>query len=176
MVFRVNTGVVGSFQLQVRLEFLMRITLTSIALSTVLAVGLSSAALAQDQAQPATGNPATSAVPQSPSSEAPHHRHGNPQHQAKVMAKKLGLSADQQANIEPILAERQQQLQSLRADATLAPQDRRAKALSINQASDAKLEALLNDQQKQQYEQMKQARRAKRMQRMQQSANSPSNS
>jgi hypothetical protein len=42
------------------------------------------------------------------------------------MAKKLGLTADQQAKIEPILADRDQQVQSLRANTTLAANDRRA--------------------------------------------------
>jgi hypothetical protein len=51
-------------------------------------------------------------------------------------------------------------MQSLGADASLAPQDRRAKAMSIFEDSKNKIEAVLNDPQKQQFEQMMQDRRA----------------
>ena len=88
------------------------------------------------------------------------------------MAKKLGLTADQQAKIEPILADRDQQVQTLRANATLAPSDRKAQLRSVVQDSDSKIEALLNDTQKQQYEQLKQSRHAKRQQRQ---SDAPSN-
>jgi periplasmic protein CpxP/Spy len=88
------------------------------------------------------------------------------------MAKKLGLTPDQVSKIEPILADRDQQMQSLRSDTTLAPQDRRAKVRSVRHDSDGKIEALLSDSQKQQYEQMKQSRRANRQQQTAPPANS----
>jgi len=65
------------------------------------------------------------------------------------------------SKIEPILADRDQQVQSVRSDATLAPKDRKAKVHGIRQDSDSRIEALLNDTQKQQYEQIKQSRKAK---------------
>ena len=67
---------------------------------------------------------------------------------------------DQVAQIKPILEARQQQMQGLRSDTSLAPQDRRAKAQEIMQDSKTKIEAVLNDTQKQQFEQMLQERRA----------------
>jgi protein CpxP len=88
------------------------------------------------------------------------------------MAKKLGLTADQQAKIEPILADRDQQVQTLRANTALAPNDRKAQLRSLVQDSDSKIEAFLNDNQKQQYEQMKQNRRAKRQRQSDASTNS----
>jgi NACalpha-BTF3-like transcription factor len=84
----------------------------------------------------------------------------NPDKQAKHLAKKLGLNQDQVAQIKPILTERQSEMQNLRADTTLTPQDRHAKAQSIQQDSQSKIEAVLNDTQKQQFEQMLAARRA----------------
>ncbi len=80
------------------------------------------------------------------------------------MAKKLGLSSDQKAQIEPILADRDQQMQTLRNNTSLTPQDRKAQIRSIVQGSDSKIEAILSDTQKQQYEQMKQEHRARRQQ------------
>jgi Spy/CpxP family protein refolding chaperone len=84
------------------------------------------------------------------------------------MAKKLGLTADQQAKIEPIFADRDQQVATLRANTTLAPRDRKVQIHSVVRDSDNKITALLSDTQKQQYEQLKQDRRAKRQQRQSQ--------
>jgi len=60
------------------------------------------------------------------------------------------------------LTARQQQMQALRADASLAEQDRHVKARAIMQDSDSKIEAVMNDTQKQQFEQMLAERRAHR--------------
>jgi Spy/CpxP family protein refolding chaperone len=143
----------------------MRDLFSSLALGTVLVVGLSgNALLAQDQSAP----PAVSA--QSPAQQPAHVP--NPRHQAKKMAKELSLTPDQMSKIEPILADRDQQVQSVRSDATLAPKDRKAKVHGIRQDSDSRIEALLNDTQKQQYEQIKQSRKANRHQQSGAPANS----
>jgi protein CpxP len=148
----------------------MRILTPSTLLGLVLASGFTaSALLAQDQAQPtAPTNPGTAAQ----SAPARPHKAADPQHQTKRMAKKLGLTADQQAKIEPILADRDQQVQTLRANTALAPNDRKAQLRSLVQDSDSKIEAFLNDNQKQQYEQMKQNRHAKRQRQSDASTNS----
>lgn len=93
--------------------------------------------------------------------ERPHHA-PNPDRMAKHLGKKLGLSQDQVAQIKPVLEDRAQKMQALRADTTLSPQDRHAKAQDIMQDSKNKIEAVLNDTQKQQFEQMLQERRAHR--------------
>ena len=146
----------------------MRRFIPSLALGTALIAGLSgSALLAQDQAPPAA-----SAQSPAPSSAQPPLHIPNPRHQTKKMAKELALTPDQQSKIEPILADRDQQMVSLRSDTTLLPKDRKAKAHAILQDSDSKIEALLNDSQKQQYEQIKQARKANRHQQSGVTANS----
>jgi periplasmic protein CpxP/Spy len=135
----------------------MRNLFSTVALGSALVLGLSgNALLAQDQSAP----PAASA--QTPT-ERPAHV-PNPRHQAKKMAKALGLTPDQVSKIEPILADRDQQVQSLRSDTTLAPGDRKAKMHGIRQESDSRIEAILNDTQKQQYEQIKQSRKGNRHQ------------
>jgi Spy/CpxP family protein refolding chaperone len=135
----------------------MRNFLSTVALGSALVVGLSgNALLAQDQSAPP---PASAPQP----AQRPAHVH-NPRHQAKKMAKTLGLSPDQVSKIEPILADRDQQVQSLRSDATVSPSDRKAKMHGIRQESDSRIEAILNDTQKQQYEQIKQTRKANRHQ------------
>jgi periplasmic protein CpxP/Spy len=88
------------------------------------------------------------------------HRTFDPARQAAHLGKKLGLSSDQVAQIQPILADRFQKMQTLRADTSLSQQDRRTKARAIMQDSKTRIEALLNDTQKQQYEQLLAQRRA----------------
>jgi periplasmic protein CpxP/Spy len=133
----------------------MRTFFSSVALGSLLALGLSgNALLAQDQSAP---------PPASVQAQRPAHV-PNPRHQAKKMAKALGLTPDQVSKIEPILADRDQQVQSLHSDTTLAPSDRKAKMHGIRQESDSRIEAILNDTQKQQYAQIKQSRKANRHQ------------
>jgi hypothetical protein len=88
------------------------------------------------------------------------HRTMDPGKQAAHLGQKLGLSSDQVAQIQPILADRQQKMQTLRADNSLSQQDRHTKAHAIMQDSNGKIEALLSDPQKQQFEQMLAQRRA----------------
>jgi vacuolar-type H+-ATPase subunit E/Vma4 len=61
---------------------------------------------------------------------------------------------------------------TVKADTTLPPKDKHAKVRSINQDSDAKVESILNEAQRQQYEQMKQSRKANKQQRSGASTNS----
>ena len=121
----------------------------AIVLGVVMSAGMAMApngVMAQDQA-PAQGG-----------GQGMHGRRGqmDPDQAAARLQRKLNLSADQVAQIKPILADQKQQMDALRADTSLSQQDRRAKAKAIMQDSNTKLEAVMNDQQKQQYEQMKQ--------------------
>jgi Spy/CpxP family protein refolding chaperone len=127
----------------------------SLALGATLLTGLAGNSLiAQDQ-QP----PAATTSQDAPSTTQPLHA-PNPQRQAKRMTKKLALTPDQESKLEPILAERQQQIESTRSDTTLAPKDKRVRLRGIHQDSEAKIESILTDTQKQQYEQMKQNHKA----------------
>jgi periplasmic protein CpxP/Spy len=149
----------------------MRIPFLSPLLGVVLISGFTgSALLAQDQGQSA---PAVNSTSAGQTSSAPTHKAPDPQHQTKRMAKKLGLTADQQAKIEPIFADRDQQVASLRANTALAPKDRKLQIHSVMRDTDGKISALLTDAQKQQYEQLKQDRRAKKQQRQ---SETPTNS
>ena len=74
------------------------------------------------------------------------------------MTKRYNLSSDQQAQIKPILANQQQQMQALRQDSSLSREDRMAKMKSIRDDSSGKISALLNDSQKQKFAQDQQRR------------------
>jgi protein CpxP len=111
----------------------MRIFSPSLTLGAILVVGLSGGTLlAQDQSQPAASATQALAGSQSPSSDMQPRHAQNPNREAKRMAKNLGLTPNQQAKIERILADRQEQVQSAPADTTLARKDKRAKVQGIN--------------------------------------------
>ncbi len=147
----------------------MNKTLCSLALSGVLAIA-GGAAFAQTDAAQQPGAAAPNAQPS-------HGHHGmDPDAQANHLTKKLKLSADQENQIKPILADREQQMQALHQNQSMSQQDRAAKAKSLRDDSNTKIEAVLNDTQKQKFEQM-QAKRQQRWQEHQQQAapaNSPS--
>ena len=124
----------------------MKNKIFAIALGGMLALSANAALYAQDQTQaPATG-----------AQEQGHHRgmHMDPNKQLEHLTKTLNLSADQQTQIKPILTDRQQKMQALWQDQALSREDRHSKAQAIQQDTKTRLEAALNDQQKQQFEEM----------------------
>jgi protein CpxP len=134
--------------------------LCRLAISGLLATGLtlcSAAAFAQ-QDNAAAPTPDASA----PQQGGGHGQWGGhqqtPDEQVARMTKRYNLSSDQQAQVKPILANQQQQMQALRQDSSLSREDRMAKVKSIRDDSSAKISALLNDSQKQKFAQDQQRR------------------
>jgi periplasmic protein CpxP/Spy len=119
----------------------MRKSLFNLALTGALMI-TGSAAFAQSDTAPNT-QPAT----------GEHHRLTADEQTAR-MAKELDLSADQVTQIKPILADRQQQMEALHQDQSTSSQDKMTKMKSLRDDSNAKIEAVLNDTQKQKFEQM----------------------
>ena len=128
----------------------MRKSLCSLVLTGALAIA-GSAAFAQSD------TPA-----QQPPPTAPGGRHGmSVDDQLARMTKELNLTPDQATQIKPILTDRRQQMEALRQDQSTSQTD---KMKSIRDDSNTKIEAVLNDTQKQQFAAMQ----AKQQQRMQQ--------
>ena len=74
--------------------------------------------------------------------------------QLKHLTQALDLTTDQQAQIKPVLAARDQQRQQIFADQSLAEADRHTKMKAIQDATRGKIEAVLTDTQKQKFEAM----------------------
>jgi periplasmic protein CpxP/Spy len=98
------------------------------------------------------------------SAKMPH----SPEEVVQKMSSKLNLTDDQKEQLTPIIAERQQKMSAVKSDTSLTPDQKKAKAKGIYQDSDNKINAILNDQQKQQYAQMEQEKREKMHQHKQQ--------
>src|SRR5580698_1958511 len=137
----------------------MKNQLCRLAISGLLATGLTLCSAAvfaqQDNAAPA---PEASAPQQGAGGHGQWGGHQTPDEQVARMTKRYSLSADQQAQIKPILANQQQQMQALRQDSSLSREDKMAKMKSIHLDSSTKIQALLNDSQKQKFAQDQQRR------------------
>jgi Spy/CpxP family protein refolding chaperone len=126
----------------------MKNQLCRIALSGLLATGLtlgSAAAFAQQD------NPAPDASAQQPGAGRMGRQPTTPDEQVARMTKRYDLSADQQTQIKPIIANQQQQMMALRQDSSMSRDDKMAKMKSIRDDSNTKIQAILNDSQKQKF-------------------------
>ncbi len=108
-------------------------------LSTSLALALSSSlVLAQQQDT-------------SPAPPAKVHRHAhNPQREAARLSKKLNLTSDQTAKLEPILADRDNKIAALNNDSTISPLVMRQQMRAIHQQTRQQLATVLTPDQLQQ--------------------------
>ena len=126
----------------------MKNQLCRIALSGFLATGLTlgtAAAFAQ-------ASPAPDASAQQPDSGRMGRRQPmTPDEQLARMTKRYDLSADQQTQIKPIIADTQQQMMTLRQDSSMSREDKMAKMKTIREGANTKIQALLNDSQKQKF-------------------------
>jgi periplasmic protein CpxP/Spy len=107
----------------------------------------------------------TTATTQDQQAEAASPR--SPEQVVQHLAEKLNLTEDQKTQITPIIADRQQKLSELRGDTSMRPMQRMRKAKSIFHDTDKKINAILNDQQRQQYAQIEQEMRQEMKQRKQ---------
>jgi periplasmic protein CpxP/Spy len=119
--------------------------------------GLGAALAAPQDSQSAAGAQAQSETTQ----HAGKQHQVDPNRQVQRLSKRLNLTADQQAQLLPILTDRQKQIVAIRSDNTLAAQDRREKLRAVMEDSNTKIKALLNDTQKQTFEQLEQQRRTR---------------
>ena len=143
-----------------------------IALSGLLATGLTlstAAAFAQQDTPP----PAPDGSAQQMGRMG--HQRMDPDEQVAHMTKRYNLSSDQQTQIKPILVGRQQQMQALRQDSSLSREDKMAKMKSIRDDSSTKIQAILNDSQKQKYTEDQQKMQDRMQQRMQEHSAAPAN-
>ena len=116
-----------------------RILVTS-SLALSLGLGVAFAQQAPDASQ---------AVPPQPPAAAggPQHHAPDPHRQAAFLTKKLNLTPDQTAKVEPILADRDQKVQALRENQQLTPEDRHQQMRSINEQVQQQMAGVLTPDQ-----------------------------
>ena len=99
--------------------------------ATIILGALLSTGLVLAQSPGSNQAPAANAPQAAPAQSGGSHRTFDPGQQALHLGKRLSLSDDQVAQIKPILADRFQQVQNLRADTSLSEQDRHAKVRAL---------------------------------------------
>jgi protein CpxP len=97
--------------------------------------------------------PETSAPPPKQGPSGGRHGMLDPDEQLARMTTRYSLTTEQQDQVKPILVSQQRQIQGLRDDTALSREDRMAKVQTIRSDSNAKIKAVLNDDQKKQFEQ-----------------------
>jgi protein CpxP len=128
----------------------MQTKLFTMALAGLLTFGVTGA-VAQDIPPP----------PQDQSQAGPGGRgmRMDPNRQLERLTRELNLTSDQQTQIKPLLVERQQKMQALFQNQSLAPEDRRTQMHTIAEGTNNSIKALLTDDQKQKFDAMQQRMR-----------------
>jgi hypothetical protein len=128
----------------------MQNSLFTLALGGMLTLGMTGAAVAQDNTAP---------PPEQGQQQGRGPWRMDPDRQLDRLTRQLSLTAEQQSQIKPLLVDRQQKMQALFQEQSLSREDRRARAETIASEPKGKIEAVLNDQQKQKYEAMQERMR-----------------
>ncbi len=84
-----------------------------------------------------------------------HHHQPNPQREAEHLARRLNLTPDQTAKLEPILANRQQQIEAIHNNGQLTQQDARLQMRALQKSTHDQLAAILTPEQLQQMKEMR---------------------
>jgi Spy/CpxP family protein refolding chaperone len=116
--------------------------MSRVLLSTFLALALSSSLAFAQQAE-------------TPAPAAKHHDTHNPQHEAAKLSRKLNLSSDQTAKLEPILADRDNKITALTNDTTISPVVMKQQMRAIRQQTRQQLATILTPDQMQQIRNMR---------------------
>jgi septal ring factor EnvC (AmiA/AmiB activator) len=112
-------------------------------LSTSLAIALATSLAFAQQAETPAPAPATK-----------HHHAHNPQREAAKLSKKLHLSSDQTAKLEPILADRDNKIAALKNDTTVTAEAMKQQMQAIRQQTKEQLATVLTPDQMQQLRSM----------------------
>jgi Spy/CpxP family protein refolding chaperone len=96
-----------------------------------------------------TGGVLLAQQPAPDAQQPPMHQHHapNPEHQARHLAKVLNLTPDQTAKLEPILANRDQQMEAIHSNGQLTQADARQQMRALHQSTEQQLAGILTPDQ-----------------------------
>jgi len=115
-----------------------------LAVTLILAIS-GGVALAQQTAPPPSGQPGPNGF---------HHHGPNPEREAKHLSKMLNLTPDQASKLEPILANRDQQMKAIHSNGQLTQEAAREQMKALHQTTEQQLAGVLSPEQLQQMKQM----------------------
>jgi Spy/CpxP family protein refolding chaperone len=138
------------------MKSISRNTVRCTLLGLVCAAGLSAPMLAQEPTTP---------PPPPPQGGWQGHGGDRQEHMLEHLTKALNLTPDQVTQIKAIQTDTRSQMEALHQDTSTAQADKRAKMMSIRQAQEAKIKAVLNDDQKAKYDAMQAKMRERQQER-----------
>jgi Spy/CpxP family protein refolding chaperone len=86
----------------------------------------------------------------------------DPERRAEMMQRRLALNDSQAAQVRQILTESRAQAETIRSNAQLGPQDRRAQMMTLHQGEQARIRAVLTPDQQAKFDAMQQRMRERR--------------
>ena len=112
--------------------------------SAVLTLVLTGSLAVAQQSSPSQSAPSDSTQP---AAGQGHHHRANAHREALMLSRRLNLTPDQTARLEPILADRDQKMSSLHTDTSLAPEAKRSQMQSIRLDTKQQLSNVLTPEQ-----------------------------
>ncbi len=115
-----------------------------------------SAAVAQQEAAP----PPPDGQQQGPSQGGQHGM--DLERRVEMMQRRLDLNASQTAQVRQIFTESRAQMEALRSNTSLTPEDRRAQMMTLHQGEQARIRAVLTPEQQTKFDAMQERMRERR--------------
>jgi len=141
------------------------VNIAALALSAALMAAPVLGVAQENSAAPATTEQAPAMSQQGPGQGMGRHGHmraADPAKRLEWMSKKLNLTDDQKAKLQPIFNDEFQQMKAVREDTSLNREQKRDKMKQIHETFHPQVLAVLTPDQQQKLEQMRAARQAKR--------------
>jgi protein CpxP len=122
-------------------------------------LGLSAAVAQQETAPPP---PPDQQQGPPPNGQMQGARHMDPEHRIEKMQQRLNLNDSQTAQVRQIFSESRAQMETIRSNASLAPEDRRAQMMTLHQGEQARIRAVLTPDQQTKFDAMQTKMRERR--------------
>ena len=130
--------------------------------AAVLGTLLAGAAFAQTATTPATSNSGNTQATPTQNDKKEDRKEDRREHHEN-MAKELGLTADQKAQMKSIHMDAKTQAEAIKADSSLSAEQKKAKLKELHEQTMQKSEAILTPEQKQKFEQERAEHKGKHM-------------
>jgi periplasmic protein CpxP/Spy len=125
-------------------------------------LGLSAAVAQQETAPPPPPDQQQQGPPPNGQMQGPGHRGMDSERRVEMMQQRLNLNDSQTAQVRQIFTESHAQMETIRSNASLAPEDRRAQMMTLHQGEQARIRTVLTPDQQAKFDAMQARMRERR--------------
>jgi Spy/CpxP family protein refolding chaperone len=148
------------------MENLARKTMFRAAVVVLCSAGLAmSAAVAQEEtAPPPPPDQQQQGPPPDGQMQGPMQggRGMDPEHRVEMLQRRLNLNDSQTAQVRQIFKESRAQMETIRSNTSLTPEDRRAQMMTLHQGEESRIRAVLTPDQQEKFDAMQEKMRERR--------------